>query len=36
MIVSQHGVGFIDKDAYENDDKEFLKVKEKIEKKERF
>ena len=30
---AQHGVGYIDKDAYENDDKEFLKVKEKIEKK---
>ncbi len=28
---AQHGVGFIDKDAFENDDKEFLKVKEKIE-----
>jgi hypothetical protein len=27
---AQHGVGFIDKDAYQNDDKEFLKVKEKI------
>ena len=24
---AQHGVGFIDKDAYESDDKEFLKVK---------
>tara|TARA_B100000963_G_scaffold358210_1_gene382269 strand:- start:7079 stop:8431 length:1353 start_codon:yes stop_codon:yes gene_type:complete len=28
---AQHGVGFIDKDAYESDDKEFLKVKQKIE-----
>lgn len=28
---AQHGVGFIDKDAFENDHKEFLKVKEKIE-----
>ena len=28
---AQHGVGFINKEAYENDEKEFLKVKEKIE-----
>ena len=30
---AQHGVGFINKEAYENDEKEFLKVKEKIEEK---
>lgn len=28
---AQHGVGFINKEPYENDEKEFLKVKEKIE-----